>query len=105
MKTGLVAAWAAGMGLVMWRMVHRDHRVPVPGSLLAITGLFMAGAFVSDVWPASTTLITVTFVGLDVAAFMNALPAGLSGQITQAEQSTAAAQGPPQPASTRPVLA
>lgn len=93
MKTGLVAAWLAGMGLVTWRMVHRDHRMPVPGALMAISGLFAAGALISDVWPVTTGLVTVTLAGLDVAAFFNALPAGLSGQIDQANQSTATAEG------------
>lgn len=93
MKAGLAAAWLAGIGLVSWRMVHRDHRMPVPGTLLGITGLFGALALISDVWPASTPLVTVTAVGLDVAAFFDAIPAGLGGQITRAEQATGKAEG------------
>jgi hypothetical protein len=93
MKAGLAAAWLAGVGLVSWRMVHRDHRMPVPGTLLGISGLFAALALISDVWPASAPLVTVTAVGLDVAAFYEAIPAGLGGQITKAEQSTAKAEG------------
>lgn len=67
--------------------------MPVPGALMAISGLFAAGALVSDIWPVTTGLVTVTLFGLDVAAFMNALPAGLSGQISQADTSTATAEG------------
>lgn len=93
MKAGLVAAWLAGMGIVIWRNVHRDHHMPVPGALLGISGLFAAGALVSDVWPATTGLVAVTFVGLDVAAFMQALPAGLSGQISQATAASGKAEG------------
>lgn len=93
MRTGLVAAWAAGMAIVIWRQVHVHHHLPVPGTLVAISGLFAAGALVSDIWPATTPVITITFAGLDVAAFMNALPKGLSGQITTAEQSAATATG------------
>lgn len=93
MKAGLAAAWLAGVGLVTWRMVHRDHRPPVPGALLGVTGLFLAMALVSDVFPATTPLVTVTAWGLDVAAFLNVLPAGLGGQITTAEQKAGAAEG------------
>lgn len=93
MRAGLVAAWAAGMSLVIWRQVHHSHRPPVPGSLLGVSALFAAAALVSDIWPRSTGLVTLTVVGLDVAAFMNVLPAGLSGQITEAEAATAAAEG------------
>jgi len=93
MRAGLAVAWLAGVGLVSWRMVHRDHRMPVPGTLLGITGLFAALALVSDVIPAATPLVTVTAIGLDVAAFFEALPAGLSGQITAAQQATAKAEG------------
>jgi hypothetical protein len=93
MKAGLLAAWAAGMGIVVWRNVHHDHHMPVPGALLAITGLFATAAVVSDVWPQTTTLITVTLFGLDVAALLGALPAGLSGQISEATATAAKAEG------------
>jgi hypothetical protein len=92
-KAGLVAAWLAGTGLVTWRIVHRDHRMPVPGALLGVSALFGVMALTVDVFPRTAGLVTLTAVGLDVAAFFNALPAGLSGQITQAQQSTAAAEG------------
>ncbi len=92
MKTGLVAAWAAGMGIVIWRMVHRDHQMPVPGALLGVSGLFAGLALISDVWPATTTLVTVTAVGLDVAAFMN-VPGAFWSQVTRATQTSAAAEG------------
>lgn len=93
MKAGLVAAWLAGMGLVTWRMVHRDHKMPVPGALAGISGLFAAMALTADVWPQSAGLVTLTAVGLDVAAFFNALPAGLAGQISQAQTASGAAEG------------
>lgn len=93
MRAGLIAAWLAGMGLVSWRMVHRDKHMPVPGALLGVSGLFAALALISDVWPQSTGLVTLTAVGLDVAAFFEALPAGLSGQIETAQKSTAQAEG------------
>lgn len=77
----------------MWRIVHRDHALPAPGVLLGISGLFLAGAVIAEWMPKAGTLIMVTLVGLDVAALMNVLPAGLGGQIGQAEQAGAAAVG------------
>jgi len=81
------------MGIVIWRMVHRDHRLPVPGALLGISGLFAAGALVADVYPPAAGLVTASLWGLDVAAFMNVLPEGLGGQISRAENVTGRAEG------------
>jgi len=94
MGRGILAAWLAGEAIVVWRIVHRDHTMPAPGALLGITALFLAGAVVADVYPQSARLIMVGLFGLDVAAFMNALPAGLSGQISQAEAAQGAATAP-----------
>jgi hypothetical protein len=85
MNSALVAAWLAGEAIVSWRVVHREHRVPAPGELLGITGLFLAGALVADVYPAAAGLIVAGLVGLDVAAFLNVLPQGLGKQIGAAE--------------------
>ena len=93
MRAGLVAAWLAGMSIVSWRMVHRDKKMPVPGTLLGVSGLFAALALVSDVWPRATGLVTLTAVGLDVAAFLDVIPAGLGGQIARAEQATGRVEG------------
>jgi hypothetical protein len=83
-KGGLLAAWVTAEALLIWRIVHRDHAMPVPGELVAVTGLFAALAAVADVFPASAGLITVTAWGLDVAGFLNLWPAGLGGQVQQA---------------------
>jgi uncharacterized YccA/Bax inhibitor family protein len=93
LKAGILAAWLAGEALVIWRIVHRDHALPAPGVLLGISGLFLAGALIAEWMPKSESLVMVTLVGLDVAALMNALPAGLAGQIGQAEQASATALG------------
>jgi len=81
MRAGFVAAWLAGTGIVVWRMVHQDHRLPVPGALLGITALFGALALTADVFPQSAGLVTLTAWGLDIAALLNVLPAGLGGQL------------------------
>lgn len=92
-RSGLFAAWAAGEAIVIWRMVHKDQHLPVPGALLGITLLFLAGGLVADIYPRSAPLVTLGFVGLDVAALLNVLPAGLGGQISQAETTSAQAEG------------
>lgn len=95
MRSGILAAWLAGLGIVGWRIVHKEHRLPAPGVFIGITGLFLAGALVAEWLPQSEKLVLATLVGLDVAALMNVLPAGLGGQIAQvqAAQSAAGKQG------------
>jgi hypothetical protein len=81
---GFVAAWLAGMSIVIWRDVHKSHRVPVPGTLLGISALFAGLALAADVVPRAAPVITLTAWGLDIAALFSALPAGLGGQLNQA---------------------
>lgn len=85
MKGGILAAWLAGMGIVGWRLVHQEHRIPAPGAMLAITGLFVAGAMVAEWVPKSEPLVLATLVGLDVAAFLKVIPGGLGAQIAAAD--------------------
>lgn len=86
MKSGILAAWLAGLGIVGWRIVHKEHRLPAPGVFLGVTGLFLAGALVAEWVPKAEPLVLATLVGLDVAAFLDVLPAGLGGQIEQAQR-------------------
>jgi hypothetical protein len=93
-KSGILAAWLAGVGIVGWRAVHNEHRIPAPGVFLGVTGLFLAGALLAEWVPRSGSLVLATLAGLDVAALLNVLPAGLGGQITQAEQAQTGAGKP-----------
>lgn len=81
---GFVAAWLAGEAIIIWRIVHKDHRIPVPGALLGISALFAGMALAADVFPAAGQAITLAAWGLDLAAFYDALPKGLGGQLNQA---------------------
>jgi hypothetical protein len=90
MKGGILAAWLAGEAIVIWRIVHRDHSLPAPGALLGITGLFMAGALIADIYPPSATLVTAGLFGLDVAALLN-MPQAFWGQVAAASQPAATA--------------
>lgn len=81
---GFIAAWLAGEAIVIWRMVHKDHRMPVPGTLLGISALFAGLALAADIAPRAAPVITLGAWGLDIAALFSALPAGLGGQLSQA---------------------
>jgi hypothetical protein len=88
---GFVAAWLAGMGIVIWREVHASSHMPVPANLVGVTGLFAALALIGDAVPGAQTPVTLLAWGLDIAGFLNVLPAGLFGQIqtTAATENTA----------------
>lgn len=84
MKGALAGAWLAGTGLVVWRQLRGNPHLPVPGQLLAVTGIFAMFGVVADVVPASRTFIVATAWGLDVAGLFNLWPAGLGGQVQAA---------------------
>lgn len=93
---GLAGAWLAGEAIVIWRLVHRDHRLPAAGELVGITGLFAALGLIAGYAPARG-IVTALAYGLDIAALFNVLPAGLGGQIAAA---TAAENPDAEPSST-----
>jgi hypothetical protein len=90
---GLAGAWLLGEAIVIWRETRRSHRMPVPGQLLGVTGLFIALALVADASVSARPVVTALAWGLDVAGILNVLPAGLMGQVTRAQQAEATAEG------------
>ena len=96
---GLGAAWLAGIGIVAWREVHQSSHMPVPAALLGVTGLFVALSLIADISPQARPVVTLLGWGLDVAGFLQVLPAGLFGQVQAAQSAEAAAEtgkgGPP----------
>jgi len=87
---GLASAWLLGEAIVIWRQVHQSHKLPVPGQLIGVTALFAVLGLVADSSPAARPVVTLLAWGIDLAGLINAWPAGLSGQVAQAET----AQGP-----------
>lgn len=81
---GLAGAWLVGEALVIWRQVHGHGRLPVPGQLLAVTGLFAGLALVGDLAPRSAGLVTAVAWGLDVAGVLSLWGQGLGGQVSAA---------------------
>jgi hypothetical protein len=71
---GLALAWAVGEGLVIWRQIKVNHAPPIPGALLATSGLFVLLALLAQAEKARF-LATALAWGFDAAAFMNVFPA------------------------------
>ena len=90
---GLAAAWLVGEGIVCWREVRASGHMPVPGALLGVSALFLGLSLVADAAPRARGVVTLAAWGLDVAGLMQVLPAGLFGQIQQAQQASAKAEG------------
>ena len=84
MKGALAGAWLAATGIVIWRQLKGGAHIPVPGDLLAVTGLFAVLGIAADVVPQARTFIVVTAWGIDAAGVLNLWPQGLGGQVQQA---------------------
>ena len=93
MKGALAGAWLAGTGLVVWRQVRGGAHIPVPGMLLAVTGVFALLAVATDIYPRATPVVVATAWGIDLAGFLNLWPAGLGTQVQQAAATGTGGQG------------
>jgi hypothetical protein len=67
----LVTAWLVGEGIMVYRTVEKDKRPPLPGELLATSGLFLLLGLLSE---ASAEMAALLAWGFDLAAFMNLAP-------------------------------
>lgn len=77
-KGGLILAWAAGLGIIAWRDIAKNHGPPVPGQLVGASGLFALLAIVAE-YPPAVPAVTLAAWGFDIAALLNVLPQGLGG--------------------------
>lgn len=67
---GIILAWLIGEGIIVYRSVGREHAPPVPGALLATSGLFILLAVLAEYDPAKFLATAMAF-GVDIAAFLN----------------------------------
>lgn len=67
---GIVTAWLVGEGIVSYRAVKQNGGPPVPGALLATSGLFVLLALLAQAQQARF-LATALAWGFDIAAFAN----------------------------------
>ena len=79
----VILAWAAGMGIIVYRAAGKEHQPPVPGQLLAATGLFALLAAVSEYAPAAPAA-GLFAIGVDIAVLMQVLP-GSAGTAAKAK--------------------
>lgn len=70
---GIVLAWLTGEGLIFYRSWRQQGRFPVPGQLLAASGIFALLALVAEA-PQATFAATAAAWGFDIAAFLNLAP-------------------------------
>ena len=78
---GLVAAWAVGEGIIVYRSFRRTHAPPMPGALLASSALFVMLALLAESDTAKPLAVALAW-GFDLAAFMNLAPSITGGGAT-----------------------
>jgi len=71
MRSGIILAWLIGEGIIVWRSVAKEHRPPMPGTLLASSGFFALLAVLAEYEPARPAATALAF-GLDLAAYLQA---------------------------------
>lgn len=89
---GIVLAWLVGEGILTYRSFKNDHRPPLPGQLLAASGIFVMLALLAEAQQARFLAAALAW-GFDVAALMNVLPEAVAGSST-ASKSTGTTQAP-----------
>jgi hypothetical protein len=92
---GIVLAWLVGEGIITYRAIVKDHAPPIPGDLLAATGLFALLALVGEYQPARGVATLFAF-GVDIAVLMQVLPgSGTKNAIKPTAAKTTAAKATP----------
>ena len=81
-------AWLIGEGIIVYRSVRTNHAPPMPGALLASSGVFALLALVAESDAARPVAVALAY-GFDLSALMNLFPAITGG-------------GPAAPAGTKP---
>ena len=66
---GITLAWLIGETIIIARQVNKQHHPPVPGSLLASSGLFALLAIIAEYPPARPAMTLLAF-GVDIAAWL-----------------------------------
>ena len=93
---GLVAAWAVGEGIIIYRAIKQRKAPPMPGQLVATSALFVMLALLAESDRARGLALALAW-GFDLAAFLNLAPAVITGA---SNLKTSPAQKAPTPAVT-----
>lgn len=90
--SGLILAWAAGNGIMLYR-ARAQRRPPIPGQLLAANALFALLAAAAEYQPARAAA-TLFAAGVDVAVLMQVLPGGADAPARPKAKTTTATTAP-----------
>lgn len=94
---GITLAWAIGEAIIITRQISREHHPPVPGTLLASSGLFALLALLAEYGPARPAATLLAF-GVDIAAWLQmpyiTPPASQGKPAPRSSTATAGAAGP-----------
>ncbi|HEV2241818.1 MAG TPA: hypothetical protein VGR98_12310 [Streptosporangiaceae bacterium] len=71
-------AWLIGEGIIVFRSVRANHAPPMPGALIASSGIFALLALLAESDSARPLAIALAY-GFDLAAFMNLAPSITGG--------------------------
>jgi len=85
---GITIAWLIGEAIIVYRHVSKEHRPPMPGTLLASSGFFALCAVLAEYPPARTAATLLAF-GIDIAAYLQ-VPI-VTGQTSSASSGTSKA--------------
>lgn len=88
-----VLAWMLGEGIIVYRSVSKNHHPPMPGALIAPSGIFMLLAFLAESDAARPLAITLAYA-FDFAALMNLFPPVTGGGTAKAPAPAPAAGAP-----------
>lgn len=94
---GIVLAWAVGEGILAYRSVKVNHGPPMPGALLASSGVFILLGLLAEAQQARFLAAALAW-GFDVAALMNLLPQIFTGAPAQPTLPAPAGKPSPTPA-------
>jgi hypothetical protein len=86
---GLVAAWAVGEAIIVYRAFKRTHAPPMPGALLASSALFVMLALLAESGTARPLAVSLAW-GFDLAAWLDLAPQITGGGATAGKQGNAA---------------
>jgi hypothetical protein len=67
----IIVEWLCAEGIVMWRGVEKNHYPPMPGQLLATSGVFVMLALFSEISPGAGQLAGVLGGGFVIAAIFD----------------------------------
>ncbi len=91
---GLVIAWLIGEGLVFYRSYKNEGHLPMPGQVLAVSGVYAGLALLAQADQARFLAAALAW-GFDIALFLNLAPEILSGATAATKAAQPSQKTPP----------